>query len=156
MWWRLPRAQFERQKGAGNRRAFKRLVASRKVPGLLAFVGREPVGWVALAPREAFPVLDRSHVLARVDEKPVWSVPCFFIAKEFRGKGLSVKLLRAATAFARKRGARILEGYPVVAKKGRMPDVFAWTGLPGTFENAGFVEILRRSPVRPIFRKVFR
>jgi len=153
MWWRRPRAQFEKQKGAGNRRALKRIVSSGKPPGLLAYAGREPVGWVALAPRAEYPVLDGSRVLARVDEKPVWSVPCFFIAKPFRGKGVSVKLLRAAAAYARKRGARILEGYPVVAKKGRMPDVFAYTGLPGTFERAGFVEILRRSPTRPIMRK---
>jgi GNAT superfamily N-acetyltransferase len=153
MWWRLPRAQFEKQKGAGNRRALKRLVSAGKAPGLLAYAGSEPVGWVALAPRADYPALDRSRVLARVDEKPVWSAPCFFIAKEFRGKGVSVQLLRAAAKFARQRGARILEGYPVVAKKGRMPDVFAWTGLPGTFECAGFDEILRRSPTRPIMRK---
>ncbi len=152
MFWRLKRSQFEKQKGPGNRRAFRKIVASGRVPGLLAYAGSQPIGWCALAPRETYPGLERSRVLAKVDEKPVWSVTCFFVARPFRRKGVAVRLLRAAAEYARKRGATIVEGYPVEPKNGKMPDVFAYTGLASGFRQAGFVEVLRRSETRPIMR----
>jgi GNAT superfamily N-acetyltransferase len=153
MWWRLPRAEWERRKGAGNKRALKRLVEAGEVPGLLAYAGREPVAWCALAPRERYPVLGRSRVLAPVDGKPVWSVVCFFVARAWRKRGVTSQLLAAAVAYARKRGARIVEGYPVVARRGEMPAAFAYTGFPSAFRRAGFAEVARRSPVRPIMRR---
>ncbi len=156
MWWRLRRSVYDRQRGAGNKRALQRLVIHGTVPGLLAYAGREPVGWISLAPRQQFPVLNRSRVLAPVDEKLVWSVVCFFIAKGWRGKGVATKLLQEAVKFARRRGAKIVEGYPVAPRKGRLPDAFLWTGLPPIFESAGFVEVARRSPTRPILRRSVR
>lgn len=152
MCWRLKRSQFEKQKGAGNKKALKKIVAAGEVPGLLAYAGREPVGWCSVAPREAFPVLENSRILKRVDDQPVWSASCFFVARPYRRQGLSVKLLRAAVAYAKKKGARMVEGYPVEPKKSPMPDVFAWTGLASAFRRAGFKEVLRRSPTRPIMR----
>jgi GNAT superfamily N-acetyltransferase len=153
MYWRQTRAEYEARKGAGNRRAFRNLVSAGAEPGLLAYADGQPVGWCALAPRSQYVRLETSRVLAPVDEQPVWSVVCFFIARPWRNRGLSAKLLRAAADFARRHGAKILEGYPVVARKGRMPDTFAYTGLPGGFLRAGFHEVARRSPVRPIMRK---
>jgi GNAT superfamily N-acetyltransferase len=153
MYWRETRAQFEQRKGAGNRRAFRELVRGGAQPGVLAYSDGEPVGWCALGPRAQYVKLANSRVLAPVDEQPVWSVVCFFIAREWRNRGLSAKLLRAAADFARRRGAKILEGYPVEARKGRMPDAFAWTGLPGSFLRAGFREVARRSPTRPVMRR---
>ena len=152
MWWRLKRSQFEKQKGEANKRAFKRIVAAGHVPGLLAYAGSQPIGWCALAPRKTYPVLERSRTLRRVDEKPVWSVVCFFVARPFRYQGVAVKLLRAAVEYARERGAGIIEGYPVEPKRGRMPDAFVWTGVASAFRQAGFVEVLRRSETRPIMR----
>jgi len=156
MYWRLPRKEYERRKGAGNRRALRKLAGSKTPPGLLAYLDGEPVGWCALAPRNDYPVLDRSRVLARVDDKPVWSVACFFVARRHRSRGVSRALVRAAVAFAKKKGAKIVEGYPVEPRKGRAPDVFLWTGLPGTFLSAGFKEVARRSPTRPIVRRALR
>jgi GNAT superfamily N-acetyltransferase len=152
MFWRQTRAEYEKKKGAGNRRAFKRLVESGKVPGVLAYARGAPVGWCAIAPRTEYSTLERSRVLAPVDDKAVWSVTCFFVAQPFRRRGVTVELLRAALEYARKKGARTVEGYPVESRKGRMPDVFAYTGLPSAFRQAGFVEVLRRSPTRPIMR----
>ena len=152
MYWRETRAEYEKRKGAGNRRALKKLVTAGPPPGLLAYANGRPVGWCAMAPREAYSRLARSRVLAPIDDAPVWSVPCFFIARPYRRQGLTVRLLEAAVEFARKCGAKIVEGYPVEARKGSMPDVFAYTGLPGTFKKAGFVEAARRSPTRPIMR----
>jgi GNAT superfamily N-acetyltransferase len=153
MVWRLPRKQFEAQKGEGNRGAMQSLVEAGAVPGLLAYLDDTPVGWCALAPREDYPALERSRVLQPIDEQPCWSVSCLFIHRDFRRKGVSTALLRAAVEFARGQGATLLEGYPVEPKSGKsIPAAFAWTGIPSAFESAGFVEVARRSPTRPIMR----
>jgi GNAT superfamily N-acetyltransferase len=153
MWWRLPRAEYERGKGESNREALRTLVEGGEPPGLLAYLDGRPAGWCALAPREDFPVLARSRVLNPVDGVPVWSVVCFFIARPYRRQGVGVALLRAAIEYAAQRGATVVEGYPVEPRTGSVPDAFAWTGTPRLFERAGFDEVLRRSPTRPIMRR---
>jgi GNAT superfamily N-acetyltransferase len=152
MWWRIKRSEFDLQKGEGNRQALQAIVASGEVPGILAYEGERPVGWCSVAPREAFPVLERSRILKRVDDQPVWSVVCFFIAKNYRRQGLTVRLLEAAVDYAREQGASIVEGYPEEPRSGRAPDLFVFTGLASAFRQAGFVEVLRRSETRPIMR----
>ena len=152
MWWRLKRSDFERQKGNGNKRAMKKIIKSGEVPGLLAYTKGQPVAWCSIAPRETFPTLERSRILKRIDEKPVWSIVCFFVAKPFRRKGITVTLLKAGVEYAQKQGARIVEGYPVEPKKGTTADVFAYTGLASAFRRAGFIEVARRSETRPIMR----
>jgi GNAT superfamily N-acetyltransferase len=152
MSWRLTRSQYERQKGSPNKAAFKVIVATGPAPGVLAYSGAEPVGWCAVAPREVHERLENSRILARVDEQPVWSVTCFFVARCFRRAGVSVQLLKAAVAHARKLGAQIVEGYPVEPRKDPMPEVFAWTGIRSAFDKAGFKEVARRAPTRPIMR----
>ncbi len=154
MVWRLPRKQWEAGKGAGNRRAFKRIVAAGRKPGVIAYLGREPIGWCAIAPRDDYPALARSRVLKKVDDMSVWSVSCLFVAKPYRHRGLSVALLDAAVDLAAKRGAEAVEGYPVEPAMQPMPDPFVWTGLPSAFRQAGFVEVSRRSKTRPIMRKI--
>ncbi len=152
MWWRLPRSEFARQLGEANKRAFKAIVESGEVPGVLAYEGGKPVGWCSIGPRESFPALERSWVLKRVDDEPVWSIVCFFIARPFRRQGLMGGLLRAATEYARERGARIVEGYPVEPKGARLSGSQGFMGIASAFREAGFVEILRRSESRPIMR----
>jgi len=153
MWWRLPRKQWVAQKGERNRKAMQHLVKSRVAPGLLAYVDGEPAGWCAVAPRDQYVRLANSRVLKPVDDQPVWSVTCFFVARKFRRRGLTVALLNAAAEFARKRGAKTLEGYPTEPRKDQ-PDAFVYTGLASAFRQAGFKEVARRSPSRPIFRRV--
>lgn len=152
MSWRLKRSDFIKGKGQPNKDAFKDLVDSGCEPGLLAYHDGSPVAWIAVAPREEYAVLERSRVLKPLDEKSVWSVSCFFIAKAFRKRGVSVALLKAAADFVRLKDGVMLEGYPVEPKMKNMPDVFAWTGLPSAFLQAGFTEAARRSPTRPIMR----
>ena len=153
MLWRLPRTQFESQKGDGNRNALKTLVESGEAPGLLGYLEGRPVGWCALAPREHYPALGRSRVLKPVDDRPCWSVSCLFVHRDYRGRGVSVQLLRAAIAHVRGKGGTLVEGYPVEPKGDKaIPPVFAWTGVPRAFEAAGFVEVARGSPTRPIMR----
>lgn len=153
MLWRLPRKQFEQQKGDGNRAAMQALVADGVRPGILAFDGEQAVGWCALAPREDYPALARSRVMAPIDDRPVWSVACLFIDRRWRGQGVATALLDAAGEFARDRGATMLEGYPVDPGDRKLAAAFAWTGIPAAFERAGFEEVARGSPTRPIMRK---
>ncbi|MGE5174869.1 MAG: GNAT family N-acetyltransferase [Hyphomicrobiales bacterium] len=156
MWWRRAPAAWRAGKGTGNRAALRRLVASGDPPGLLAYAGREPVGWIAVAPREAYPRLAGARTLRPVDDTPVWSVTCFFVAKDYRRRGVTVALLEGAAAYAARRGAVMLEGYPVEARTGALPDAFAWTGLPGAFRKAGFREVARPSATRSIVRRALR
>ncbi len=152
MFWRLTRSEFETQKGERNRKAMKTLVDAGKIPGILAYAQKKPVAWCSVAPRRDFSALERSRVLKKIDDQPVWSVTCFFIDRGWRKKGLSVRLLRAAVEYVAEQGGRIVEGYPVEPKKAKTADVFVWTGLASTFLKAGFVECTRRSATRPIMR----
>jgi GNAT superfamily N-acetyltransferase len=153
---RLTRSEYERQKGAGNRRALKRLVESGRVPGLLAYRGGEPVGWCALGPREEFGMLGRSRILKPVDDRPVWSIVCFFVHLAYRGLGISAALIEGAVEHARLCGARVVEAYPVEPKREPMPELFAWTGIASAFRRADFVEVARRSETRPIMRRLLQ
>ena len=110
------------------------------------------MGWCAIAPREVHERLENSRILARVDDQPVWSVTCFFVAKPFRRMGVTVQMLKAAGAHAAKLGAKNVEGYPVEPRKDPMPEVFAFTGIGSAFRKAGFKEVARRSSGRPIMR----
>ena len=155
MWWRLPGGRFKTQKGDGNHHAIKELVQSGIQPGILAYHERRPVGWCALAPRADYVRFERSRVLKPVDDRPVWSITCFFVARSYRGQGVTGQLLKAALAHAKEKGAEIVEAYPIDPKKGRMADVFVYTGLASTFRKAGFAECARRSETRPIMRYEF-
>jgi GNAT superfamily N-acetyltransferase len=150
---RLTRSEYERRKGAGNRRAMKRLVRSGRVTGVLGYLGETPVGWCSIEPRERIPMLARSRILKPVDDLPVWSIVCFVVDREHRGKGVSVQLIRGAVDYARRAGATLVEGYPVEPKKHPMPPVFAYTGIASAFRRAGFKEVARRSATRPIMRR---
>jgi GNAT superfamily N-acetyltransferase len=154
MWWRLTAREFDARKGEGNRRAMKAIVASGRTPGVLAYHRGEVVGWCSVEPRGEFPRLERSRILKPVDDKPVWSVVCFFVARSHRRTGVSLRLLKAAIEHVKHSGGRILEGYPVEPRKESTPDLFAFHGIAGIFKRAGFKEVARRSETRPIMRYV--
>jgi GNAT superfamily N-acetyltransferase len=151
MWWRLTRSQFARQVGEKNRLALKAIVDSGKVPGLLAYADGEPVAWCSLGAREDYPSLERSRTLKRVDDRPVWSIVCFFVAKPFRGRGLMEPFLRAAVEYAGERGAKIVEGYPVEPQK-RLSGSSGYMGVASAYRKAGFVEVTQTAARRPIMR----
>lgn len=156
MWARLRNAEFKAGTGAGNRRRLRRLVQDGPAPGLIGYFDGEPVAWCAVAPREDYARLEGSKILARPDDQPVWSVPCFFVARDHRGQRWTRRMLAGAVRHARASGARILEGYPLDVGSSKTADAFAWWGLVGAFEAAGFVEVARRSKTRPIMRKNLR
>jgi GNAT superfamily N-acetyltransferase len=151
MWFRLRRMEFDRNSGKENKRALRQLVDSGEPPGLLGYVDGEPAGWVSLAPRKRFAHLEHSRKLKKVDERPVWSIVCFVIAKSHRGQGLMTKLLSAALDYARDHGATIIEGYPV-EPEGRLTGFAGYTGIASAYRKAGFVEVARPSNHQLIMR----
>lgn len=151
-YWRLTRTEFHRGKGDGNRRRILGLLKKGKPIGLIAYDGKLPVGWCSVSMREDFPRLNRSRVLSNPDEQPVWSIVCFFIHKNYRKRGLTVQLLKVAIDFVKTQGGKIVEGYPIDPPNGKYPTTFAWIGFVAAFKKAGFQEVARRSPTRPIMR----
>ena len=152
MWWRSTRHEFEERKGEGNRRALKAVVDSGKAPGILAFLGKEPVGWCSVAPREEFSSLERSPVLKRLDDQPVWSIVCFYVAKGFRGQGIAEALIGGALDYVKGRGGSLVEAYPTAPKKKPLAPVSSYMGLPAMFARAGFEECARPSRSKVIMR----
>lgn len=138
-----------------NRAAMKRLVDAGKPPGLIGYRGKTPVGWVSLGPRDDFAKLKRSQVMKAVDDQPVWSIICFVVPQAYRGEGVAHELLRGAMAYAKKCGARLLEAYPV-DKSGRARDDSMWFGSKSMYDAAGFEEVARRKPHRPVVRRPVR
>ena len=151
MYWKLRGKAFSENTGESTRQMQASVVESGIVPGLLAYKDGEPVGWVAIEPRSAYPRLAHSRILASVDDAQVWSVTCFYVARKARHQALTLALLGAAVDYARAHGGKIVEGYPVDARK-EMPAPFVFTGLASTFRKAGFREVARRSESRPILR----
>ena len=135
MFWRVSRKEFAENGNAGNRRAMKRLVDAGTVTGLIGYVDDEPAGWISIDRRERYESLERSRVLKRVDDRPVWSIVCFFIPKSRRGTGMMGQLLEGALEYARDNGARIVEAYPAPKPGGAASN---YMGLRSEFEKAGF------------------
>lgn len=152
MHFRLPNKEWEAgKKNGANKKKMQALVAEKMPAGVLAFDGDKAVAWAALAPRKNFEKLSRSRIHKPIDDKPVWSIPCTFIHKNYRNKGVSVALLKGVIEIAGKNKVKILEAYPTIPS-GKLPDAFAWIGLYRSFEKAGFKIVDQTSKNRPMVR----
>jgi len=160
MHWRLPRGGklWEEHKGKRNRRALERLIESGEQLGCLAFDGDEPIGWVSVGPRAGYVRMDNSRVFRTPLDEGAWSVPCFFLRRDRRRRGVSRLLLRGAVELARSRGATHLLAYPSSEREpGRdVPAVFAFTGLRSTFEREGFRDATPDGAQRAVLVRRFR
>jgi GNAT superfamily N-acetyltransferase len=99
--------------------------------------------------------LERSPVLKRLDDQPVWSIVCLFIAKEYRGKGVANGLIHGALDYVQERGGEIIESYSTAPRGKRLPPISSFMGVPDLFERAGFVECARKSKARVVMRYSF-
>jgi ribosomal protein S18 acetylase RimI-like enzyme len=130
----LPKAKD----GSGGRRtAMTALSAKRRAPGLLAYRGGEVVGWIAVAPRPELVQVEASKATPRLDDTPVWVIPCITVRRPARGQGVAQALIRAAVAYAAKHGAPAVEAYPRASNE-RVHDDFAFIGTESLFRKAGF------------------
>jgi len=136
---------------AARKARLRALADADPPPGQIGYGGKVPVGWVALGPRTDFAKLQRSPVMKPVDDAAVWPVVCFVVPAEFRHRGVATALLQGAIGYARRRGVTLLEAYPLdKAERGR--DDWLWHGAKSMYDKAGFVEVERRRPERPIVR----
>lgn len=155
MHWRLSIAEWMEGKGEGNKRAMKQLASRDRPPGVLVYDGDQPVAWCALGPRASFPRLERSPLLANIDDEPVCAIACIFVHRKHRGSGLLSRILDAVCDYAATAGYRIAEGYPIEPRPGRRAGSdTAMTGIASAFLAAGFTEVTRPRRDRPIMRRV--
>jgi GNAT superfamily N-acetyltransferase len=134
-----------------SKSALQALAAEDPPPGLLGYRGKVPVGWISLGPREDYAKLANSPTMKPVDGQAVWAIVCFVVPSEFRKQGVARELLAGAVEYARKRGVRLLEAYPVDKHEPSASDA-PWFGSKAMFDEAGFSEVARRKPSRPIVR----
>ncbi|HCS39837.1 MAG TPA: GNAT family N-acetyltransferase [Anaerolineaceae bacterium] len=152
MWWRIKNKEFNTLGKDGLKEAMRTIVHRGVEAGLIAYVDGFPAGWVTVAPRADYIRFETSRFFYPVDDQPVWSIPCFFVHHDYRHQGLMIKLIEAAEQYAKIHGADIVESYPYETdKKTGSADIF--TGVSTTFKSAGYVEVARRKPTRPIMRK---
>jgi GNAT superfamily N-acetyltransferase len=123
---------------ADRRRTAMAALAARPVaPGLLGFLGSEPVGWVAVAPRAELARVAASRATPPIDNRPVWVIPCVTVRRGARGRGFAVALIRAAAACARAHGGTVVEAYPRAGDT-RADDGSVYFGTEPMFRRAGF------------------
>lgn len=134
-----------------NRRDLMRLAAGDPPPGLIGYSDDRPVAWISLGPREDYAKLARSPVMRPVDGQAVWSVVCFVVPSRYRKRGVAKALLAGAIEYARSRGVRLLEAYPVDEELAPMAESL-WFGTKTMYDDAGFTEVARRKPARPVVR----
>lgn len=156
MWWRCSRREFEQNRNAGNREAFREIVLHGETPGILAYADGRPVGWCSVAPRSTYPSLLRSRILKPLDDKPAWSIVCLFVAAGWRGRGVGKRLARAAVDHVRREGGTLVEAYPTNPRGKRLAPVSSYMGTPALFGSAGFTECARPSEARVIMRRGVR
>lgn len=134
-----------------SRRALQALASRDPPPGLLGYRGDVPVGWVSLGPREDYARLRRSQAMQPVDDAAVWSIVCLVVPSAYRKQGVARALLQGAADYARARGVRLLEAYPVDKGVDGAPEA-PWFGSLAMFDALGFEEVARRKPARPVVR----
>ncbi len=157
MYWRVPRKEFTKGQGEVFRNALKALTEGDTPPGLIAYEGDLPVGWISVGKREEFVLLAQSKVLAPVDDQPVWSIVCFFVARSHRKQGLMLPLINAAVDYAASQGARIVEGYPIDMRTPplegkKLTGYSGFMGIASVYRQVGFVEVGRASETQLIMR----
>ncbi|HJW48946.1 MAG TPA: GNAT family N-acetyltransferase [Candidatus Limnocylindria bacterium] len=132
-----------------RREALAKLARRRKnTPLLVAYEGKEPVGFVSLGPRYDYSRIANSKATPPVDEVAAWVIPCITVRRGYRGKGVAVAMLRTAIEYAGKRGAPAVEAYPRATGK-RLHDDYAFIGTEAMFRKAGFRKIRGVMPKLP-------
>jgi GNAT superfamily N-acetyltransferase len=152
MYWRLGPGYRNRPRAENKRERRELASCSPRPPGLLALDGDIAIGWCELAPRGDLAWLARTRFLQPMDDEPAWSVPCFFVRRAYRGRGVMSVLIEAAVREARSCGATALEAYPVdTSVPGHTGNLFP--GVASAFARQGFEVVARRRADRPVMRK---
>lgn len=128
-----------------NRKDKRVLVTKGKSHAILVYSGKTPIGWCQYGPREELPRIDAGRGYKKVgppaENKKLWRITCFFVDRQYRGKGVSKIALKAAIDSIKKKGGGIVEAYPVVSKKMQIVPEWRWFGTPSMFKREGFKRI---------------
>ncbi|MDQ1584069.1 MAG: hypothetical protein QOF36_2123 [Microbacteriaceae bacterium] len=158
-WFKLASSEYRETSAAERKALLREQVVRTPSPGVLAYLGDEPVGWCAVEPRDHYPVLARSRIARAAgdqDGPQRWVVTCFVVRIGFRGRGVARALLRGAVEHARENGALVLDAYPVdPAARPSLSSAEKYHGTVTLFESAGFAVIARPSPTRAAMRLEF-
>lgn len=154
-WFTITNAEFNRTTQPERRELFEKEIAAGPPPGFVAYVDGEPAGWVRVGPRTLQPRLARTRIIKAgtqepLDDESVWVVSCFVVRREHRNEGLNAELLDVAVDYAKRNGARVIEGYPIDTTAGKTTPNDLYHGALSTFERAGFHVVARPKPDRPI------
>ena len=156
MWFIIPVKEFHAQGAEGNRAAFCDLLEGSELPmGLLAYQGGEPAGWCAVGPRSRYVRALKTPTYRggpEEDDDAVWLVPCFFVRKDARGRGVSRALLGAAVDLAEENGAIAIEGFPFSGAK-RRSGSNVQVGFEALFSSSGFQVVRTPSGSRVVMRR---
>lgn len=155
VYWRMPKKEFYSISAKDRKEKMEHIVESGEIPGILAFLEENPVGWCSIAPRSVFPGINETKIFSPVDDEPVWSIVCFYVDRRYRKSGVTSELIREALSYASRNGAKIVEAYPMdVEGEYKYPSA-AYTGFLSTFLKIGFVVVSRRSDKHPMVRYAF-
>jgi GNAT superfamily N-acetyltransferase len=145
MVWRATAEGAKRTDGASRKAAFTRRVRQGAPVGIIGYLDGKPIAWCSVAPRPTYRNLGGA---AENAGENVWSLVCFFVTREYRGQGMTARLIRAAIEHARERGATVIEAYPVDPNS----PSYRFMGFVGAFKKAGFVEMGRAGTRRHVMR----
>ncbi len=138
--WRIEKGEHWRDvKGPKAKARLRKGVRNGTTYGILAFDKKIPTGWCTFGPRDSFSRLNRAPTLTCDNSSRVWSLPCFFVPRPYRGKGVASAMLAHALTVMKRGGVQIAEGYPTKPdKNGHYIAAFSWTGTRSMFAHAGF------------------
>jgi len=158
MYWRLPRSQFEGPARKTLKGKFRAIVEKGPAPGLIAYRGTTPVGWIGVGPRAATANWNGARRMSApvraedADDPKIWAISCFVVPRAERGAGVATVLLAGAVKYARSKKARAIDACPVETGDGASNPASIFHGVASMFEKAGFAEIARRRDNRPLMR----
>jgi hypothetical protein len=154
MHWRLPYKQWEQGRGDGNRRQMHQRTLAAPPPGLVCYLDEDPVGWIGVGHRDEYPRMGRSPITRPIDDTEAWVISCIYLGRDHRHQRLQTPMISAACGFAAEQGQRAVDAYPVDPADGKRAGADnAMTGIASAYVAAGFTEIARPRPDRPVMRR---
>lgn len=153
-WWMRSNKDFDARTSAERRELLRSDLDAPVASALVAYIDDVPAGWVKVSARPDQPRLARTRAFQQspepFEDRSVWAITCFVVRREFRGEGVSTALLAAAVDHARRHGARVIEAYPVDTSVKKTSSNGLFHGSLSSFVAAGFAEVARPAPARPI------